>query len=201
MLEKKSVSIFLLAGAILSLIILSTISENFIYAQPKNAQPKKFETELKGDNEIPPVNTTGAGKAKFTWHGFKVKDDAITSRISVSGITNMTGAHIYAGNNSEIGQPIVDLLKSGKQNKTNDTLIIKGDIKASDFEGLMKGKTLEDLRTALASNGTYVNIQTSNHPDGEIRGQIKVSGGNETQPKSFNATTTPTIILPTKFPS
>lgn len=188
MLEKKSL-IFLLASAILSLIIGSSITENFTYAQPK-----KFEAELQGDNEIQPANTTATGKAKFTWHGFKVKDDVITSRINVTGISNVTGAHIYKGDT-----PIVDLLKSGKQNKTNDTLIIKGDIKASDFEGLMKGKTLEDLRTALASNGTYVNIQTTGHPDGEIRGQIKVSGGNETQPKSFNATTTPTIMLPTKF--
>jgi molybdopterin converting factor small subunit len=76
------------------------------------------------------------------------------------------------------------------QNNTNDTLVIRADLKASDFEGLMKGKTLEDLRTALASNGTYVNIQTSDHPDGQIRGQIMVSGSNATQAESFNTTST-----------
>jgi CHRD domain len=187
MLEKKSLSIFLLASAILSLIIVPSITENFTYAQPI-----KFKAKLKGDNEVPPVNTTATGTAKFTIKHFKVKDDVISSKINVTGITNLTGAHIYAGNNSEIGQPIVDLLKSGKENKTQDRLIITADIKASDFEGLMKGKTLEDLRTAMASEGTFVNIQTSDHPDGQIRGQIKVSGSNATQPESFNTTSTAT---------
>jgi len=180
MLEKKFLSIFLLASAILSLIILSSISENFTYAQPT-----KFNAKLKGDSVIPPVNTTASGKAKFTWHGFKAKDDVIRSKIDLSGITGLTGAYIIKGNTA-----VVDLLKSGNQNKTNDTLVIKTDIKASDLEGLMKGKTLEDLRTALASNGTYVNILTTGHPDGEIRGQIKISDTNQTQPKSLNATAT-----------
>jgi CHRD domain len=183
MLVKKSLSIFLLASAILSMIYCAGITENFAYAQPK-----KFKAKLQGDNVVPPVNTTASGKAKFEWHGFKLKDDVIRSKIDLSGITGLTGAHIYKGNT-----PVVDLLKSSKQNKTNDTLVIKADIKASDFEGLMKGKTLEDLRTALASNGTYVNILTIGHPDGEIRGQIKVSGSNETQPESFNGTATARI--------
>lgn len=185
MIEKKGLGLSILASAIV-LFIVSSTSEHFTYAQPK-----KFEAQLEGDNEIPPVNTTATGKANFTWHGFKVKDDVMTSRIRVAGITNMTGAHIYTGDKIEIGNPIVDLVRSGKQNKTNDTLIIKTEINASDFEGSMKGKTMEDLRMAMASNGTYLNIQTSNHPDGEIRGQIKVSiMSNATHPDSFNATTT-----------
>jgi hypothetical protein len=32
----------------------------------------------------------------------------------------------------------------------------------------------------MGTNETYVNIHTSDHPDGEIRGQIKVKG-NATQ--------------------
>jgi mannuronan 5-epimerase len=169
------------------LVDFSSIHENFTYSQPK-----KFKATLNGDNEISPVKTIATANAKFTWHGFKVKDDVITSRINVTGINNLTGAHIYKGNRIEIGQPIVDLLKSGKQNKTKDTLIINTDIKASDFEGSMKGKTLEDLRTAMASNGTYVNIQTSSHPNGEIRGQIKASGNliNATRPEPFSTAKT-----------
>jgi hypothetical protein len=200
-LEKKSLSIFLLASAILSLLIVSSITENFTYAQPK-----KFKARLIGDNEIPPVNTTAAGNAKVTFKGFKVKDDVIRSRINVTGITNVTGAHIYTGDNIEMGQPIFDLLKSGTQNKTKNALIIKSDIKQSDFEGLMKEKTLEDLRTAMANGDAYINIQTSNHPNGEIRGQISISdsnanqpgsnatqpGSNATQPESFNKTKTST---------
>jgi polyhydroxyalkanoate synthesis regulator phasin len=153
---------------------------------PTNSQPINFETQLKGDNELPPVNTTATGNAKFTWRG---DNDTIISRISVSGITNITGAGLYERDGYGIGQPIVDLLKSSRQNNADDTLILNGDIKASDLRGVMKGNTMEDLRAALVSNFTYVNIHTSDRPNGEISGQIKVSS-NETQLKSFNATTT-----------
>ena len=44
----------------------------------------------------------------------------------------------------------------------------------------MKGKALSDLQSAMGTNETYVNVHTSDHPDGEIRGQIKVKG-NATQ--------------------
>jgi hypothetical protein len=53
-------------------------------------------------------------------------------------------------------------------------LIIKGTITPSDFEGNMTGKTLTDLQSAMATEQTYLNILTADHPDGELRGQIKI---------------------------
>jgi len=38
----------------------------------------------------------------------------------------------------------------------------------------------------MATEGTYVNILTADHPDGEIRGQIKISG-NATEATSTDA--------------
>ena len=40
----------------------------------------------------------------------------------------------------------------------------------------MKGKPLSALQSAMGTNETYVNIKTKDHPDGEIRGQIKPKG-------------------------
>jgi hypothetical protein len=37
----------------------------------------------------------------------------------------------------------------------------------------MAGKTTSDLVSVASANNTNVNIQTMDHPDGEIRGQIK----------------------------
>jgi hypothetical protein len=62
-------------------------------------------------------------------------------------------------------------------------------INPSDFEGSLSGKTLTDLQSAMATEGTYVNILTSDHPDGEIRGQIKVSGSTTKTGMSSTNTT------------
>ena len=57
---------------------------------------------------------------------------------------------------------------------------MKGNISASDLQDPMEGKTLADLQSAMGTEETYVNVRTKNYPDGEIRGQIKISGGNMT---------------------
>jgi CHRD domain len=165
----KTLHLVILASALLSLLLVSTTYSNFTYAQ------SKFRAKLDANNEVPPVNSTAEGVATF-----KVKDDTITTKINITGITDVTMAHIHTGKKGENGDPIVDLLKTGEKNKTPGGVAIKGNFTASDFEGSMKGKALSDLQSAMGTNGTYVNIHTSDHPDGEIRGQITVKG-NATQ--------------------
>jgi hypothetical protein len=40
----------------------------------------------------------------------------------------------------------------------------------------MQGKDLSALQSAMAGNQTYVNIMTSDHPDGEVTGHIYAKG-------------------------
>ena len=166
MIKNSTLTLVVISSVFLSLLFSSTINPNLTYAEDQ-----KFKANLSGENEVPPVTSAADGKVKI-----KVKDDAIKSEINVTGISDVTGAHIYTGNKSENGEPIVDLLKSGNKSSTEGRIIIQGVISPSDFEGSMSGKSLTDLQSAMATEGTYVNILTSDHPDGEIRGQIKVSG-------------------------
>jgi hypothetical protein len=99
-------------------------------------------------------------------------------------------AHIHAGKEGQNGEPVVDLLKTGNESKSGDWNIIQGEITASDLQDAMAGKTLQDLKTAMGYEETYVNVHTRSHPDGEIRGQIKVSGGNATETDSMKANST-----------
>jgi hypothetical protein len=179
---KNRTSGFVLTG----ILILSVMLVYIITSHPIYAEDQKFKANLAADNEVPPVTSSADGKVKI-----KVKGDIVTSEINVTGIQDINGAHIYTGNKGENGEPIVDLLKSSNKSNADGRIIIQGEITPSDFEGSMVGKTLSDLQSSMATGGTYVNIQTPDHADGELRGQIKVSGSDSTKAESTgsNATT------------
>ena len=163
--KNKTLHLAIIIGALISLVLVSTTYSNFVYAQ------NKFRAKLDANNEVPPVDSTAEGVATF-----KVKDDAIKSKINITGITEVSGAQILMGKIGQNGDPIVDLLKTGEKTETTDGVAIKGNFTASDFEGSMQGKDLSALQSAMATNQTYVNIMTSDHPDGEASGHIYSKG-------------------------
>ncbi|CAN5548861.1 hypothetical protein BH18THE1_BH18THE1_02870 [soil metagenome] len=163
--HNKTLHLVIITSAVLSLLLVSTTYSNSVYAQ------NKFRAKLDANTEVPPVDSTAEGVATF-----KVKDDTIKSKINITGIADVSGAQILMGNIGQNGDPIVDLLKTGQKTERLDGVAIKGNFTASDFEGSMKGKDLSALQSAMATNQTYVNIMTSEHPDGEITGQIKAKG-------------------------
>ncbi|HEY7227557.1 MAG TPA: CHRD domain-containing protein [Nitrososphaeraceae archaeon] len=165
--RNKTLHLVILASALLSLLLVSTTYSSFTFAQNLT----KFRAKLDSNNEVPPLNSTAAGIATF-----KLKDNAINTKVNITGITDLSGAQILTGKKGENGQPIVDLLKTGKMTKIPGGVAIEGSFTASDFEGAMKGKALSALQSAMGTNETYVNIKTKDHPDGEIRGQIKPKG-------------------------
>ena len=163
--QNKTLHLAIIIGALISLVLVSTTYSNFVYAQ------NKFRAKLDANNEVPPVDSTAEGVATF-----KVKDDAIKSKINITGITEVSGAQILMGKIGQNGEPIVDLLKTGEKTETTDGVAIKGNFTASDFKGSMQGKDLSALQSAMATNQTYVNIMTSDHPDGEASGHIYSKG-------------------------
>jgi CHRD domain len=159
--RNKTLYLVIITGTLLSLLLVSTIHSNYVYAQ------NKFRAKLDGDNQVPPINSTAEGVATF-----KIKDDTIKSKVNLTGIGDVSGAQILMGKIGQSGDPIVDLLKTGEKTETSDGVAIKANFTASDLEGSMKGKDLSALQSAMAANETYVNIMTSGHPDGEISGHI-----------------------------
>lgn len=88
--------------------------------------------------------------------------------------------HIHQGKIGENGEAVVDLLKSSKQKDRANGMIMRGNVTDSSLTGPMAGQTVADLKTAMGNGDTYVDIATASHPDGEIRGQINLKGGNAT---------------------
>lgn len=156
-------------AALASLILVATATTQ------SYAQNEKYRAKLDGNNEVPPVNTTSEGVINF-----KTKSGMMTWKMNVTGITDATGAHIRNGQAGQNGDVIVDLLKVSKHSDTARGMIMRGNVTDSSLTGPMNGQTLADLQTAMANGDTYVNVQTQDQPDGEIRGQVKLKGSNAT---------------------
>ena len=138
-----------------------------------------FDAVLDGDQENPPVETSGRGLATIT-----VSPDLSTLEYhiivdSLSG--DITGAHFHAGPAGGNGGVVIDLTDDVNGN------IIVGSVPI----------TIEFLNRMLAGS-IYLNVHTEDNPGGEIRGQVyrlareayifDMNGGQEVPPVSTTAT-------------
>lgn len=161
----KTLHLVIIIGALLTMLLISATYSNFASAQ------NKFRAKLDADNLVPPVDSPAEGVANF-----KLKDDAINSKINITGITDVSGAQIIMGKIGQNGDPIVDLLETGDKSVRSDGVAIVGNFTASDIGGSVEGNDLFQLLSAMTANQTYVNIITSEHPDGELGGLIYAKG-------------------------
>ncbi len=175
----RNISLIVIGVAITSLILVAATSTPIVFGQKE-----KYNAKLSGKNEIPPVDSSAKGSASF-----KSKEDRLTWKINITGLANATGLQLYIGNKSENGNPVVDLMKLSNKSQTQLGIVMNGNISASDLQGSMQGKKIEDLKSAMSSGGTYLNILTSDHPQGEMRGQIKLRA-TANQTAGTNATQT-----------
>ena len=184
MIDTRYFTLIVIGAALASLIVLGATG-----LVPVNGLKEKYKAKLLGKNEVPKVNSTAKGTANF-----KTKKDILTWKINVTGLTT-TGAQLYLGNKSVKGDIIVDFMKSGNRSQTPLGFLMNGNISASDLQGPMQGKTIKDLKSAMNNSQTYVNILTGDHPDGEIRGTVKISLPKNQTSHSLNATGTSTSNL------
>ena len=83
------------------------------------------------------------------------------------------------GYDGENGEAVADLLKDSKINaRSEQGVIIRGEVLDSELVGPMNGKSLHHLINAMTDGQTYVSFNTPTHLKGEIRGQVEVSEGS-----------------------
>ena len=150
-------------------------------ALPAHAATDTWRAQLSGANELPANDSLARGLAVF-----RLSSDgtAITYRLQVANIDNVTAAHIHLGS-SQVNGPVAvrlfgDVPPGG--GPVNGTLAT-GTITASDLIGPLAGQPLHALVDHLESGNTYVNVHTNDGvdpvntgpgdlPGGEIRGQL-----------------------------
>ena len=134
---------------------------------------QNFRAHLKGRNEVPPVETKAQGQALFT-----VSSDgsSIHYKLIASNIENVFMAHIHNAPAGENGGVVVWLYPSAPPPQLIEGrfqgVLAEGTITASNLVGSLAGKTLSDLIDIIKAGNAYVNVHTTQHRSGEIRGQI-----------------------------
>ena len=164
-------------AALASLVLVATATTQ------SYAQNEKYRAKLDGNNEVPAVNTTAEGVINF-----KTKNDMLTWKMNVTGANDPTGVNIHKGKAGEKGEIVVDLMKVSKHSDNPKGMTMRGNVTESSLKGSMAGKTIADLKTAIANGDVYVNLKTQDHPDGLMRGQIKLKGSNATDSSVTDST-------------
>ena len=127
------------------------------------AQTKSFTVELTGEQQAPPLRTSGIGTAI-------VQLDTSTGAVSVAGryrnlIGNAIAAHIH-GN-----------ARRGANAGVRIGLTVSGGTGGTfSGSGMLNAAQVRDLLDGLM----YVNVHSIAHPGGEIRAQIDVVPGSGT---------------------
>lgn len=121
-------------------------------------QDLTFVAALSGDQENPPVTTNGRGISAFHYTIGQLTLDVNVQFTELS--SNVTGAHLHQGAPGENGSVIVDL------SQLIDGNTIRGSVDLTAF----------DLFSLFTGN-VYVNVHTTDHPGGEIRGQLTFANG------------------------
>jgi CHRD domain len=131
-----------------------------------------------GANEVPANSSTAEARASF-----EMEDGVIHYKLRMRRpIDNAFMAHIHLGAAGANGPIVVWLYgtppPSNPANVPTDfdkgDVVARGTIDAGDLVGLLAGKPLSDLITALNSGNAYVNLHTTAYPGGEVRAQVTV---------------------------
>ncbi|BCG58747.1 CHRD domain-containing protein [Paenibacillus sp. URB8-2] len=131
---------------------------------------RTFRAILSGRNEVPPVRTQAFGTAIF-----KLSRDGrrLFFVLTVRNISRVTQAHIHLGRRGQNGPVVAFLFGPNKFGISVRRGVVRGTLTAADLVGPLSGMTLRSLVNEIKRDNAYANVHTIQHPDGEIRGQIK----------------------------
>jgi hypothetical protein len=142
--------------------------EGEIRGQIEELPDTAFHADLNGTQENPPTDSTATGTAYFLYHQ---EASSIDFQLDAPDIKNSTMAHIHEGQPNENGSVVALLF--GATSPVNGI---------NDATGTLTQNDLQDIELAnvvylMLTGNAYVNVHTTAHPDGEIRGQIQIGTG------------------------
>lgn len=144
-----------------------------------------YMTSMTGAQEVPPRTTTASGEfaAVFTQNVSDSFDYHLT--VNVPQGTEITQAHIHAGETG-INGPVILFLCTNLGNAPAGTTVppctpvdgvinVRGALSANELQAAGDITTFAQAVQAIQEGRTYVNVHSAQFPPGEIRGQIGVN--------------------------
>lgn len=131
----------------------------------------RFRAQLRGSNEVPPVETDTEGTATF-----RVRGDRIDFELEIEDavdILGAAGAHIHCAPAGENG-PVVAFLAGEVPGGFDGEVEVEATLTEANIVDPACGATLDELVESMRNGNTYVNVHSPAHPAGEIRGQIEL---------------------------
>src|ERR1700716_716162 len=165
--------------AIASVLVISA----FTTASATAARQGPAVANLTGSQEVITTGTSTPGTSLATGLAtFRLTDNgkALRYRLSISHLTGVFQAHIHVNGAGVNGPVVVFLFKSAQPTGEANGLLSQGTITAADFVGTLFGHPFSELLTDIRNGDAYVNVHTlTNHPGGEIRGQVLANSGED----------------------
>lgn len=165
---------FVLIVTVLTIIETSMINFSTpLFATNATVIDQQFTAKLFGDMEVPPIRTNATG-----WAVFRplLNENLVSYSLNVTDIVNVTAAHIHSGRQGYDGPIVVTLFESDlPMKRIVSGLMSEGNLTTDNLEGPLVSKQLSDLLSSMQSMELFVNVRTTQYPDGEIRGQISNS--------------------------
>jgi hypothetical protein len=152
------------------MMYLFTLAALAIWAVTATAAHTDFKAMLSGGEVVPPVKTMARGEAGFH---LGMDGKALAFNLTVSGIRDITAAHIHIGKKGENGPPVAFLFHGPEKKGMFNGTLADGTITAKHLFGPLSGMTIKDLMTKIDSGDAYVVVHTEQNPGGELRGQIR----------------------------
>ena len=155
---------------ILALLLLAVTLATPVMA---TKQHTNYRAILRGSNQNPPVETNAHGVFIAT---LSADGKSLTFKLIVANMENVTMAHIHIGDSATNGPVVVFLFHTETPVARQDGILSQGTFTASDFKGPLMGQAFSALINAIMNGDAYVNVHSTQHPAGEIRGQIFIAG-------------------------
>ena len=129
-----------------------------------------YLAQLSGQNESPALSTSASGTLTIT---VAADGSSVHYVLTVSKITNLTLARLHEGKAGATGTTVLTIYGGPTRSDVFTGVVTQGSFTAAQLGGSLRGKTIADFVALVKAGSVYLNVGTSSHPSGEIRGQLK----------------------------